>query len=372
MKHIAIFDPVGKRAGMHYYSGSLAKALVQNGVKASVYSNFIGVMPNEVTYHKMFTGKSPRYRYQKLFYLLKGGILASIDAKKRGVDMVILHLFSANMATFLFLLMPKLLRLKSVIIAHDVASLIDEDNRFLQKQIYNTLANTIVVHNQFSYERLLAITSIKNPSKVKIFKHGGYQDYTFTPLNRDTLCQKMGLDTNSQYILFFGQIKKVKGLDILLNALTQTPPSVKLIIAGKPWRDDFSFYEDLIVRLKLEQRVIKKIGFIEESERQKLFSVVDVNILPYRTIFQSGVLLMSMSQGVPIIASDLPPNREIITHNINGLLFESENTHHLAQTICFFFNTPHQSQMRTNTAKQTIRQNHCWKEIAKNYISVLQ
>ena len=51
-----------------------------------------------------------------------------------------------------------------------------------------------------------------------------------------------------------------------------------------------------------------------------LFFASDVIVLPYRVIFQSGVLLMAMSHGLPVIASDLAPNKEIITHKKNGYL----------------------------------------------------
>jgi len=56
-------------------------------------------------------------------------------------------------------------------------------------------------------------------------------------------------------------------------------------------------------------------------------------VLPYKKIYQSGVLLMAMSYGTAVLASDLEPMREIITDNETGFLFPNNNADELADRI---------------------------------------
>ncbi|MGB0167587.1 MAG: glycosyltransferase, partial [Luteibaculum sp.] len=59
----------------------------------------------------------------------------------------------------------------------------------------------------------------------------------------------------------------------------------------------------------------------------------DLIVLPYKKIFQSGVLIMAMSYAKAVLASNLPANQEIIEDGVNGFLFESENAESLAAKL---------------------------------------
>ena len=60
-------------------------------------------------------------------------------------------------------------------------------------------------------------------------------------------------------------------------------------------------------------------------------------VLPYKIIFQSGVLMMSSSFSVPVIVSDLEPFLDIIENQINGLVFKVNDVKSLAEKINFFY-----------------------------------
>lgn len=372
MKHIAIIDHVGKKAGMDYYSGSLARGLAQSNVQVSVYSNFTGIDPDKVDYHVLFEGHSKTNKLVKLFRLLKATIKATINAREKRSDLVIVHLFSADIVTLLLTAIPKSLGLRTAVISHDVSSFAENDKRFIQNLIYNRFSDFIVVHNQFSRKTLLGNIHIKDPGKVIMIKHGGYLDHIDQKPDKKELRRELGLEEKGKYLLFFGQIKKVKGLDILLEAMNKLPKEIKLIIAGKPWKDDFSGYDTLIDEYRLQNRVVRKIRFIEDEEREKLFFSADASVLPYRIIYQSGVLLMAMSHGLPVIASDLSPNREVIENEINGLLFTSGDPDDLAKKIDqFFFDHSLQATISHN-ARETIRDKYSWTHIAQGYINMIE
>lgn len=371
-KNISIFDHVGSKAGMDYYSSSLAKGFISQKCSCTVYSNFIGIEANKINYKKYYEGHTNSNALLKIFRLVTATIKSSYDARKQNTDLVVIHLFSANIVTLLLIMIPKIFGLKTAVISHDVSSFIDNDSTLIQNLIYNTFSDHIIVHNQFSYDELLKNVKIKDPKKVAIIKHGGYLDHIGERPKREEVRKELGLSENGKYVLFFGQIKEVKGLDVLLVAMTKVPSDIHLIIAGKPWKSDFSKYDELIEKYDLESRIVKKIRFIEDDEREKLFFSADVNVLPYRVIFQSGVLLMAMSHGLPVIASDLPANKEIISDGDNGMLFISEDSDDLANKINdFFHNKTLQINMADNALK-TIEDNYSWNDIARLYIEMLR
>ena len=368
---IAIIDHVGAKAGMDYYSSSLAKGFAEQGCKVDVYSNFSGIEPTKIAYHSLYEEHAKSHALTKLFRFLTATFKASSNARENKSDLVILHLFSAVPIMAALIMIPKLFGLKTAVISHDVSSFTDNDNSLVQNLIYNKLSDFIVVHNQFSHDTLLKNVQIDNYKKVVIIKHGGYLDHIGEKPSKQKVREELGLKQDGKYILFFGQIKEAKGLDILLKAMSHIPENIKLIIAGKPWRNDFASYDKQIYDLGLHDRVIKMIHFIEDEEREKLFFAADVNVLPYRVIFQSGVLLMAMSHGLPVIASDLPANKEIIEEQVNGLLFKSEDSEDLAKKIALFFDDADLSDKLPLNEQETIEKEYAWDKIAKQYLELL-
>lgn len=372
MCHIAIIDHVGKKAGMDCYDSSLMKGLQQHGCHTTIYSNFIGIDPQAITYRICYEGHAKSSALVKLYRFVRATCFASYQARKEKTDLVVMHLFAANAVTLLLVSIPKLFGLKTAVISHDVSSFTNNDSPIIQSLIYNTLSDYIVVHNRFSCDTLTNSIRINNPSKIAIIKHGGYLDHIGPRPAKEKLRSELGLEEDAKYILFFGQIKKVKGLDILLEALGKVPDDIKLIIAGKPWKDDFSDYDELIEKCRLENRVIKIIRFIEDHEREKLFFAADVNVLPYRIIYQSGVLLMAMSHGLPVIASDLPANKEIINDGENGMLFTSEDSDDLSLKIKLFFQDQSFSRKLAGNALETIKSDYDWDTISREYLKMIK
>jgi len=140
-----------------------------------------------------------------------------------------------------------------------------------------------------------------------------------------------GLNQDSIIILQFGFISETKGQDILIEASQRLPPRYTTIIAGscKTPQDQkyFNLFKD-----KSPSNVIF-YGFINEEDIPFLFNAVDIVVLPYRRITQSGVLNLSLSFMIPTITSDLPYFKEINNQFKCLLLFESENPQALADSI---------------------------------------
>ena len=147
-----------------------------------------------------------------------------------------------------------------------------------------------------------------------------------------------------------------------------THPDYKLIIAGKPWKDDFSLYEQIIEEEGIGKDVIRMVRYITEDERDALYSCASLLVLPYRKIYQSGVLLMSMSFGLPVVVADLPPLQEVIQDGENGLLFAAGNPESLRQALIRLTNDEALQERLGKQALQTIENEYGWDDIAQQYV----
>lgn len=362
----AIIDQVGMKAGMDYYDTALMEGIAKLGIDASIYSNY-SIQGDGIHYIPLFEQFSEASKPVKLFRLLRAIVSACLDCRRKGIRIAIAHVFSANLTALIRIGIARLFGIRSIIIAHDISSFVGEDNARIQNLIYNRLSKYIVVHNKFCYDLLLENHDISQPEKVRIIKHGGYPDQVDWSISREQARDTLGLGRDGKYILFFGQIKKVKGIDTLLEAMPAVDEDVQLIIAGKPWKDDFSSYDEIIERLAIGDRISKYIRFIEDDEREMFMHAADAIILPYREIYQSGVLLMAMSYKLPAVTSDLPANREVIDDGVNGLLFRTGDSEDLAGRINSLFVSDDAREAMREKAYETINTAYSWDRIAQDY-----
>ena len=86
-------------------------------------------------------------------------------------------------------------------------------------------------------------------------------------------------------------------------------PSIQLIIAGHSGKEDFTYkkYKEIIEELNLSGRLIFDINYISEERESGILKAANCMVLPYDVIFQSGVLLMSLSYVLSVVATKIPP-----------------------------------------------------------------
>lgn len=368
-KKIAVVDYVGLKGGNHYYSICLLSALNRLGVETFFLSN---LERNEFTsgiYNKKVYPFDLSKNIKGLWALLKGTLVSGFFLRRNKCRYVIFHSFESSIISVVCTTILKLFGLKIIAIIHDIKSFEKEEFSYLRSFQFNKLFDHLIVHNRFSYQSLEEHIPKKNIKKVQIIKHGGHLD-VIRKLSKVKARKELKLPNNETIALFFGQIKEVKGLDILLKAFPRKE-QLKLIIAGKPWKDDFSKYQNIIDERKLKNNTYLKIKYVDENERDLLYSACDFIILPYKEIYQSGVLLMSMSFALPIIASDLEANKEVIKDKHNGLLFESENIEDLKSKIDLLSNDKSLSDNISAHALKTIQTEYSWDDIAKSYLRFL-
>jgi glycosyltransferase involved in cell wall biosynthesis len=147
--------------------------------------------------------------------------------------------------------------------------------------------------------------------------------------------QRYGLPPEAKVLLAFGATRLDKGGDVAVRALRYLPENVHLLVAGRPAGFTERDLRQIAAGDGTEHRLHLAMQFIDDQEVADLFSSVDIVILPYRRRFsgQSGPLVQAASQGIPVVASDLPVLSETVNRFELGTTFEGDSASELARTV---------------------------------------
>jgi glycosyltransferase involved in cell wall biosynthesis len=162
-----------------------------------------------------------------------------------------------------------------------------------------------------------------------------FQSSEPTPLSRDQARQQLGIDPEQRLLLFFGFVRRYKGLGYLLQALAQVP-EVNLLVAGEFWENESSYHKQ-IQQLGLGERVRLVNRYIRNEETAAYFTAADALVLPYLSGSQSAVAATAISYDLPIIATTIGGLGETIIEGETGLLVPPANSDRLAQAVASYF-----------------------------------
>lgn len=213
---------------------------------------------------------------------------------------------------------------------HDVVPLYDETQHQLA-QVYGA-ADALIVFSQASRQTLLHQYPDLAPQSVAVIPLMTLPN-TATPTKASASLarQRLNLPSEAPVLLFAGNIKHYKGLDVLITAFDQVArawPDLHLIIVGK-------VHDDLPTNMtRLEaygQRVIFQDQYIPYGEMWVYHLAADVVIFPYRNIYQSDALLTAMAFERPVIVSDAGGLPEVVDGN--GWIFPTDDAEALAEAI---------------------------------------
>jgi len=232
--------------------------------------------------------------------------------------------------------------------------------------------DAVIAHTEYSKNRIDAKGWI-TPKRVTVIPHG-VLDY-YRSLGR--VVENVGAAAGPT-ILFFGNIKPYKGLDVLLRAFHALPlntrKSCRLVVAGRP-HCDMRAFQKLSQDLGIDSQVTWILGFMEEPDVADLFRSATVLALPYREIDQSGVLMTAIAFETPVVASRLEGFQETIKDGVHGYLVKPGEVSDLAVALDRVLTDPERAS-RMREALKLLRLgklswDHCAKETMKVYASVI-
>lgn len=257
--------------------------------------------------------------------------------KKQRADVVHFQFFRLPRIESLYFYLLRALGTNVVYTVHDVWP--HEQRRidhFLNQIVYRS-AKALVVHSQYIKNMLVRHFNI-NEEQIRVIPHGNFDHYLpKAPLTRRQARSFLNLNGKDVVLLFFGFIRKYKGLDYLIEAFEMVAarnPHLKLVVAGLPLDNELKhFYEKLISKSSARGQILYHSGFIPSEDIPKYFVAADIVVLPYRHIYHSGVLHLAYSFGRPVIATRVGDFEEMVQHRKTGFLIERDDTEQLAEVI---------------------------------------
>ena len=181
-----------------------------------------------------------------------------------------------------------------------------------------------------------------NSKPAKYIAHPLYDNFG-ERIDKTEARNKLGIDKDLSIVLFFGFIRKYKGLDILLDAIKiikdqhAAIPTVKFLIAGE-FYEDREPYDKQIAALDIEDMLILKTDFIPDSEVKYYLCAADMIVQPYRNATQSGVTPLAYHFEVPMVVTNVGGLPALVPDNKAGLVAEP-NAKDIAEKIHTFLKT---------------------------------
>ncbi len=224
----------------------------------------------------------------------------------------------------------------------------------------------IVISNALKKDLLKKFTELKED---KIFvAHDGVNINHKPPEDTVTeLRKKLGLPIDKKIITYTGRIIKGKGADVLIKAFAgiKETSNIFLLLVGKVYDN---YYFQLANELNI--RNIKYTGFVQPAEVANYLYCSDILVLPsteelpYAKYTSPLKLFEYLAAGKPIVVSSLESVKEIIRHEVNGLIYESEDVDSLAQSLNYLLLNEKKANSLAKKAHADAV-SYCWKKRAE-------
>lgn len=333
-------EPVGGHLGMHYYDFSLCRELTKNNIKVILQTC------DETEQYLDNLDFPVRFPFKKIYgdgqkilrgwRYLKGQLKILLSARKGKAGILHFHYFHFLPLDWILVKLSKKIGFQVIITAHDVIPF-DAGQKEMPwlRRLYQS-ADAVIVHTQDSSNEIQEKFGLEE-KKVTIIPQGPYFYFSEkNQISREKARVRLGMTKMAKMVLFFGQIKKVKGIGHLIAAFPQVleaVPESRLVIAGPEWRHSFGNYADTIRDLGIEDKVLLRIEHIPEEDVAFYFTAADVVVLPYTKVYQSAVLFMAHSFAKPIVASSIGGLAEVIRHRETGILVPPGDEQALAEAL---------------------------------------
>jgi glycosyltransferase involved in cell wall biosynthesis len=214
---------------------------------------------------------------------IKAGLIA------KGSVIHIQHWAYYTTLIYIFILPILKIRNKKIVMTiHNITPHITNLDTMIADKIFNKItfpfADAFIIHNNRNKKIFVKLFKIKD-EKIFIIGHGILKPYCgVTGVSKKDARKKLGLPMNKKIILNFGYMWGYKGIDILLKSMDyirNKVDEVVLMLVGQPL-NNWKNYNKIIEEKKLDNIVIKKLEYIEDSDIEPFFACADLVVLPYK------------------------------------------------------------------------------------------
>lgn len=188
--------------------------------------------------------------------------------------------------------------------------------------------------------------------KPKIYSPHPIYDHYGEKINKAKAIAELGLDPAFRYVLFFGFIRDYKGLDLLLEAMTNETiqkQNIKLLVAGEFYSNEKK-YLDIIASLNINKSIVLHTDYIPDDKVNLYFCAADIIAQPYKSATQSGVTQIGYHFEKPMLVTNVGGLPEIIEDQKCGYVVEV-NSKAISSALIDFYENNREDEMLVEVKK---------------------
>ena len=328
-KKIIIIGPAHPlRGGLASYDERLAKEFQQQGHTVSIYTfslQYPGFLfpgttqfstepaPADIDIHVRINSVNP-------FNWLSVGA----ELKKQQPDLIVVRYWLPFMGPCLGTILRIVKQNKHTKVVCIADNIIPHEKRFGDVAFTKYFVPPIDAFITMSEKVLADLPQFAANKPAKFVAHPLYDNFG-EKVSQQEARARLNIKEYELIILFFGFIRKYKGLDILLDAMkilqSSPQPIPKLLIAGE-FYEDRKAYDEQIIRLGIQDMLILKTEFIADSEVKYYLCAADVVVQPYRSATQSGVTPLAYHFEKPMVVTNVGGLPSLVPDDKVGLIAE--------------------------------------------------
>ena len=372
-KKIIIIGPAFPlRGGIANFNNALAKTYHQRGDDVTIFSFSLQypafLFPGITQYEEGEPPSNINIRSEINSINPLNWFSVSKKINKLKPDVVIIRYWLPFMAPCLGII-SRLLN-KKIKILSITDNVIPHEKRFLDKELTNFFISSCDGFITLSKSVLNQLSLFTNNANKKFLPHPIYDIYGSKISKLDAL-KKLELSSNDKHLLFFGFVRKYKGLDLILKAISDKRVralGIKLIIAGE-FYDNKGYYIKMIESLGIRDNIILHDQFINVNKVKNYFCAVDMVAQTYLTATQSGVTQIAYSFDKPMLVTNVGGLSEIVEHNKVGYVTSKEPSK-IADSILDFYNNNRETFFIKNTRKA--KKNFSWESFVESVDTLIE
>jgi glycosyltransferase involved in cell wall biosynthesis len=272
---------------------------------------------------------------------------------------------------YFFINLLKLLGFQVVYTVHDLVPL-ESDAHFDYNAIEQTYrrVDALIVHSENNKKELATAFDV-DQKKIYVIPHGSNDlFYMDKEMSKEPAREELGLPRKKKVILFFGIIKRYKGLEYLVEAfqdVQEQVDNVMLLVVGRIYdkdREGLKYYSELIGQLRGRENVLCVEDYVPLEKIALYFSAADLVVLPYVKNYTSGILLSAYAAGRPVVVTDTGGLSEVVESGKSGVVVPSRDSSALSRAIIETFNRSDIEKMGSY-AKHLAETRYSWKSVAE-------
>lgn len=206
-----------------------------------------------------------------------------------------------------------------------------------------------------------------SPDKLVYAPHGNYASFleSYPPAEVAQSRAKLGLPAHQVLVFFFGLIRDYKGVDMLIAASGQMrSTNVTILVAGGCEPDMQMQIDAALAQRKGGPVVDLRYGFLPQQTLSDWLAAADLVVFPYRHIYQSGAVMLAMTYGKAMLASDVAGFREYLDDGHTGALCDAQDPVQFAARLDELVADAPQRELLGRNAGHAARTRYAWSNIA--------